>query len=69
MVERTYQLCLEKKETLPVPEDFTWLIWNNQASPGILEIYPATSKDLKLFKKDKSELFIQYLDVFVEQQE
>jgi len=63
IVEKTYQNLLEKKDLLPVPEDFSWEIWKSQSSPGTLEVYAISSKEFRLFKKGKSELYLQYLDV------
>ncbi len=63
IVEKTYQQLLEKKELIPAPKHFSWNLWKNQASPGIMQIYPVASREFYTFKKGKSELILQYLDV------
>jgi len=63
IVEKTYQQLLEKKELIPVPKHFSWNLWKNQASPGIMQIYPVAPREVSTFEKDKIELILQYSDV------
>lgn len=63
VVEKTYQGLLEKKDLLPVPKNFTWQIWKNQASPGVIEISPVALMETGLFSKGKVDLHLTYLDV------
>ena len=63
VVEKTYQGLLEKKDLLPVPKNFTWQIWKNQASPGVIEISPVALTETGLFSKGKVDLHLTYLDV------
>ncbi len=61
--ENVYNNLVDRKNEIPVPDGFVWNTWMSKSNPGILSIWPASDKDIKVFRKGKAELSLDCKDV------